>query len=142
MAVQQPENAVTFMRRAAENSPALFLSAGDIYLSNNDAVTSRQMFGHAKKAFQKSVQKNPHDLQQRVLLARAHVKLGEISEAEETLKAGVRMDPTPEFKRALAEFYVLRHISLFVMGRNSTLNSLHCNRRCRTTPSIFQLTSD
>lgn len=109
MAVQQPENAVTFMRRAAENSPALFLSAGDIYLSNNDAVTSRQMFGHAKKAFQKSVQKNPHDLQQRVLLARAHVKLGEISEAEETLKAGVRMDPTPEFKRALAEFYVLRH---------------------------------
>lgn len=109
MSVQQPENAVRHMKKAAELNPSLLLSAGDIYESMNEDLAAQQMYRQAKSVFSKAVDDDPFDWKNRILLARAHTKTEDLKEAEKVLIAGNKLNPDQNYKRALAEFYVMWH---------------------------------
>jgi tetratricopeptide (TPR) repeat protein len=109
MSVEQPENAVRHMKKAAELNPSLLLSAGDIYKSMNENLAAQQMYRQAKNVFAKALADDPFDWKNRILLARAYTKTNELQEAEKVLIAGNQLNPDKKYKRALAEFYVMWH---------------------------------
>ena len=109
MSVQQPENAVRHMKRAAEINPSLLLSAGDIYERMGQDLAAQQMYRQAKSVFGKAVDDDPFDWQSRILLARVHAKTDDLRAAETVLIAGNKLNPDKSYKRALAEFYVMWH---------------------------------
>ena len=109
LAVQQPENAVRHLQRAAVTKPELLLTVADIQKEAGDTGAFNQTLRKAVTVFTKRVDDEPMNLEFRVMLARVLAKQNVMPEAERVLLAGYAIGATPEFSRAIAEFYVLWH---------------------------------
>ncbi|MFT7630081.1 MAG: tetratricopeptide (TPR) repeat protein, partial [Mariniblastus sp.] len=109
LALEMHEESVMRLNETAELDPNNYLLIALIYRDRGQVQSMRFALKDARAAFFKILERDQLDQKTRIKLAMVYAQLEEYDNAEQCLLRGMRIQPDPDTKAALSDFYVLRH---------------------------------
>jgi len=109
MAVGNEAAAIDHLRIAATTNPAYLIVIAQICERSNNIAGRNRALREAREIFQAAVDRDPLEHSVRVMLARVMYEEQAFDEAENVLLQGVKLQPDDFIRRAVAEYYLLRH---------------------------------
>ena len=141
LAVEQPAKAVGYLEEASKLNPNNLIDLAQVHKQLGNQSAANQAIEEAETRFRELVNRDPLVTQNRILLANALVRLEKIEDAEVVLLAGDRIQSDPLVKRALADFYIMRH-DRSKKGKDSFAEQMEYLRKSMTYdmnyPPVYQ----
>ena len=109
IAIEQPEEAVAAMNKAASSNPSNYEALAAIYKQQGRETDSQNALKEGAKVFRRLLDEDSLNNNVRIALAKFLVKLEDYDEAEKVLLKGIRIQRDAMISQAAADFYVLRH---------------------------------
>ena len=109
LAVDQKEKALECLQRAATVEPPYLLLVAGLCRNLGKPVQLEQTLAAADVQFRKLREQDPTNPQLGVTLANILVQRDQLDEAEELLLKTLKINDSPLVRRALADYYLLRH---------------------------------
>ena len=100
------QEAVACLEPLVEHRPDLRLKLAQLYAAMGDEVHMRRQAKLAVEHFRSDIDRKPHDVQARLLLAQAHATVDDFAEAESVLRAGIDGPNDRIIRRALSRLYL------------------------------------
>lgn len=108
LAVDDVDNATRYLRSAAESDPRFWLTIADINHQKGRPVQRDQAIKKAETEYRQRVESDPLDVDSRLALAKVLTQSQQIEDAEQLLLTGLKLQPSPQLRREMASFYLLR----------------------------------
>jgi len=109
MALEQPENALVWLQKAAGENPANLIDVARIYRQLGNPAAEQRTVSLAEEKFRQLVDKDPLNPGNRISLANILVQLKKLDDAEAVLQTGLKIQADPQLLQATADYYVMRH---------------------------------
>ncbi len=109
LASEEYGEAVKELEKTAENFPQHYLTIANIHRSRGQNAERQLALEKAEKIFRKQLEKEKFNHRIRIQLADVVAQMQRFDEAEELLAKGLRLQPDDRIKKALSQFFVLRH---------------------------------
>ena len=106
--INDRENALKYLKSAAEIKPEYIVLAADIYASQGNKEGQMNALRQGRDAFQTIVTNNPEDPRHRIMLTKIQFRLGEYDEVEKLLVEGLDKREHDGLRTALSDFYLQR----------------------------------
>ena len=135
MAVEQPEDAISAMNKAATSNPGYYAALATIYKQQGRETESQNALKEGAKVFRRLLDKDKLNNEVRIALASTLAKLEDYDEAEKVLLQGVRIQRDAQILRAAADFYVLRHDLAREEGADSDVQMQYLVRAINYDPN-------
>ena len=105
----QLEKAIAKLESAGQVDPVHYLQLASILKDRGEEIKRIHYLRLAEQGFRKLLERDPADNSARMALALALARQDKNEAAEILLKDGLRISSSPEIKRAVADFYLMRH---------------------------------
>ncbi len=116
LAVDDLRAAIGAFAKAASRYPRLYLTISNLHERLGQVKLKQDMLMMSRDRFREELSENPNDRDSRVIYATTLLQLGELSEAEQVLQTGLRLDPEGPYKLLLAAMFVQLHDKLMERG--------------------------
>jgi len=101
--------AIPFLRRAAQDNPAHYMTLSAIHKERGDEPANRESLRQAERGFRQILDADTRQHPVRIALASTLHQLGRDKEAEKLLLTGLQIKGDATIKRALADFNLMLH---------------------------------
>lgn len=111
LSLREPEECLNLLKRAAELNPAnsLFLAQRSAQFGNK--LLAEQSSTQAESYFRSELERDPNNIKSRLGLVQTLLVLGKLSEAEQIVRDGMQIEPSPALSRALSEVFRIRYLA-------------------------------
>lgn len=137
LAVDDLRSAILAFGRAASQYPQLYLTIANLQQRLGQVEMRVETLKRSRLRFSEKVTENPYDRDSRVIYATTLLALGELTEAEQVLRTGLRLDPDGPFRTLLAATFVQLHDKLMDRGSDYHAEALQQLRNALEFDSNF-----
>lgn len=116
IAVDDIRSAIKAYAAAANKYPQLYLTISNLHRRLGQVQLSKEVLQMSRERYSETLTENPNDRNARVVYATTLLQLGELTEAEQVLRTGLRLDPEGPYKILLAAMFVQLHDQLMERG--------------------------
>ncbi len=116
IAVDDVRAAIKAYSAAASRYPQLYLTISNLYQRLGNVQQRTEVLQMSRARYSELLTKNPNDRDARVIYATTLLQLGELTEAEQVLRTGLRLDPGGPYQLLLAAMFVQLHDKLMERG--------------------------
>lgn len=124
LAVDDIPSAISSFSKAAASYPQLYLVVANLHARLGNTEFRAATLQQSKLRFAEKVTQDPYDRDSRVVYATTLLALGNLSEAEQVLRTGMRLDPEGPYQSLLAATFVQLHDKLMAMGPETHAEAL------------------
>lgn len=109
LATKQTDRAIQHLKVAANKNPSHYHTLANIYHDQGNNPAKLESLRTAESIYFSRLSQQPSEVSNRIALAKTLTRLEKYDSAERILLDGLRIEDTPEIRRALAEFCLIRH---------------------------------
>ena len=106
VALDDLQSAIEAYQQAATKYPRLYLAMANLYERLGRLELRAETLRRSKQEYRQRVKADPNDRNARVIFATTLLQLGELVEAEQVLRTGLRLDPDGPYRLLLAATFV------------------------------------
>ncbi len=133
--LQDRDSSLALLKKAAEVNPANSLFLAQRSKSENPVLAANAL-AQAESYFREKLERDPNDLKSRMGLVQTLFTQGNLPEAEQVIRAGMQIEPSPELTRGLSEVYRLQFRSSLVLNGDTLSGDIQMlDTAMRTDPT-------